>query len=207
MPRVPIFPRLLAAVLLSGCATSPLGPTAMVMPASGKPFEVFARDQALCKQFAGGEVDGGATMSNLKQLGTAAVSTVLGAGLGAAVRGGRGARIGSATGAMVGAAAAARGSAVDQYSLQGRYDLAYTQCMYSRGNQVAAVARAAPRAAYGAPAVHSAPEYGAGPGYPRSPDRSPAGYSPPEYGGASGYPNSPDLPQAGLYPQGSPMIR
>src|ERR1019366_10010913 len=102
MSRISIATHLLAAALLSGCVSSPMGPTALVMPASGKPFDVFAQDQAMCKQFAGGEVDGGATMSNLKQLGTMAVSTALGAGLGASVRGRRGAEFGGAVGAIGG---------------------------------------------------------------------------------------------------------
>jgi hypothetical protein len=136
MYRVPVTMGLLAAALLNGCATQPMGPTAHVMPSPGKPFEVFAQDQATCKQFAAGEVDGGATMSNLKEFGTAAVSTVLGAGLGAAVRGGRGAEVGSSVGAIGGSAMAAHGSSRDQAGLQGRYDLAYTQCMYARGNQI-----------------------------------------------------------------------
>ena len=97
---------LLAAALLNGCATPPMGPTAHVMPAPGKPFEAFAQDQATCKQFAAGEVDGDAAMSNLKEFGTAAISTALGAGLGAAVRGGRGAEVGSSVGAIGGAAMA-----------------------------------------------------------------------------------------------------
>ena len=136
MSRLPI----LSLVILAGCATQPMGPTARVMPAPGKPFEVFAADQSQCKQFAGEQTDGGATISNLKQLGTAAVTTALGGGLGAAIHGQRGAEIGGAAGAFPGAAMAARGSGADQAGLQGRYDLAYSQCMYARGNQVASVA-------------------------------------------------------------------
>ena len=147
MSRVPITTCLLAALLLNGCANAPLGPTAMVMPAQGKPFDVFARDQTMCKQFADGEVDGGATMSNLKEFGTIAVSTALGGGLGMAVRNRRGAEIGGAMGAIAGVAAGAHGSAHDQNGLQGRYDLAYTQCMYARGNQIAGLPRTAPRVA------------------------------------------------------------
>jgi hypothetical protein len=128
-----------------------MGPTALVMPAPGKPIEVFAQDQGTCKQFASGEVDGGATMSNLKQLGTAAVTTALGAGLGAAVRGGRGAGIGGGIGMIGGAAIASNGSARDQNSLQGRYNLAYTQCMYARGNQIAGAAQPASRGPRAAP--------------------------------------------------------
>ena len=39
-------------LLLSACASEPLGPTIPVMPAPGKPFDVFQEDQALCKQNA-----------------------------------------------------------------------------------------------------------------------------------------------------------
>src|SRR5258708_13537531 len=93
MSRVLIIDSLIATALLSGCATSPMGPTALVMPAEGKPFGAFAQEQAMCKQFADGEVSGGATIANLKQFGTAALSTALGAALGAAVRRGRGAEV------------------------------------------------------------------------------------------------------------------
>jgi hypothetical protein len=154
---------LLAAALLSGCATQPMGPTARVMPASGKSFEVFAQEQASCKQFADGEVNGGATMANLKEFGTAAITTGLGGGLGAAIRGQRGAEVGGSLGAVGGAAIAGHGSARDQSNLQGRYDLAYTQCMYTHGNQIAgnpaggnrtgtaAAANTVPLAAVGSP--------------------------------------------------------
>jgi hypothetical protein len=155
MPR--ITAGLLTAVLLSGCTSPPMGPTAVVMPAPGKPFGVFVQEQAMCKQFADGEVAGGASMSNLKQFGTAAIGTALGAGLGAAVRGRRGAEVGGAIGAIGGVAAGANGAARDQNSLQGRYNLAYTQCMFSSGNQVAGMSRAAPKVAYGAPAGNPEP--------------------------------------------------
>jgi hypothetical protein len=127
---------LLPVWLLAGCASEPLGPTIAVMPAPGKPFDTFQGDRALCKQFAAGEVGGGAQQANNRQVGTAVVGTLLGAGLGAAIGGGRGAAIGAGAGALGGTAVGAGPSARTQYSLQERYDLAYAQCMYSRGNQV-----------------------------------------------------------------------
>ncbi len=128
---------LLAPVLLlSACASEPMGPTVGVMPAPGKPFDVFQGDQALCKQYASGEVQGGSQQANNRQVGTAVVGTLLGAGLGAAIGGGRGAAIGAGAGALGGTAVGAGPSQNAQYSLQQRYDLAYSQCMYSRGNQV-----------------------------------------------------------------------
>jgi hypothetical protein len=123
-------------LLLNACASEPMGPTVGVMPAPGKPFDVFQSDQSLCKQFASQEVQGGAQSANNRQVGTAVIGTLLGAGLGAAIGGGRGAAIGAGAGALGGTAVGAGPSQNAQYSLQQRYDLSYSQCMYSRGNQV-----------------------------------------------------------------------
>jgi hypothetical protein len=124
------------ALLLSACATEPVGPTVPVMPAPGKSFDAFQGDQALCKQFASEQVQGGAQQSNNRQVGTAIIGTLLGAGLGAALGGGQGAAIGAGAGALGGTAVGAGPSQNAQYSMQQRYDLSYAQCMYSRGNQV-----------------------------------------------------------------------
>jgi hypothetical protein len=124
------------AVLLGGCVQQPQGPTVAVMPPPNKPFEVFQQDQALCTQYASQSVAGGAQQANDQALGIAALTTVLGAGLGAAIGGGQGAAIGAASGALGGTALAAGPSGNAQYGLQQRYDIAYSQCMYSRGNQV-----------------------------------------------------------------------
>jgi hypothetical protein len=168
MNRIRIITGLLTIALASGCATEPMGPAARVMPAQGKPFEVFAAEQATCKQFAQSEVGGGAMLSNLQELGAAALSTALGAGMGAAIpihNHARGAEIGGSLGAMTGTMLASRGAARDQQGLQGRYDLAYTQCMYARGNQVAAAAPGPARMASGARGGYpTAP--GAGPNAP-----------------------------------------
>ena len=146
-----------AAALLAGCATEPMGPTAKVMPAPGKPFEVFAQDQAACKDFATGQTNGGAPMANLKQLGTAAVSTALGGGLGAALSGAHGAQIGGAVGSVAGGGLAGRGSSVDQKGLQSQYDLAYSQCMYAHGNQVAGATPSTRAGQYGVASAYPLP--------------------------------------------------
>jgi hypothetical protein len=154
---------LIPLLLVSACASEPMGPTVAVMPAPGKPFDVFQGDQALCKQYASNEVQGGAQQANNRQVGTAVIGTLLGAGLGAAVGGGRGAAIGAGAGAVGGTAVGAGPSAQAQYSLQQRYDLAYSQCMYSRGNQVPGFVPAGPPPGYAPP-----------PGYPPPPP--PPGY-------------------------------
>jgi hypothetical protein len=163
---------LTALLLLEGCVTPPMGPTIAVMPAPNKPFDVFQQDQAVCKQFADQQTAGGAQQANNQQVLTGVVGTVLGAGLGAAVGGGRGAAIGAGAGAIGGTAVGAGPAQYAQMSLQQRYDMAYSQCMYARGNQVPGYAPAAapPPPGYGAPAYPPPP-----PGYP------PPGYPPPGY--------------------------
>ncbi len=128
---------------IAGCVTQPAGPTVPVMPGPNKPFEVFQQDQAVCAQYASQQVGGLAQQANSQALGTAVVGTALGAGLGAAIGGGQGAAIGAASGAVAGTAVGAGGAAYGQADLQQRYDIAYSQCMYAKGNQV-------PGYAYGA---------------------------------------------------------
>ncbi len=127
---------LTALLLLDACVTQPMGPTVQVMPAPGKPFDVFQQDQAVCKQYADQQTAGGAQQANNQQVLAAGVGTVLGAGLGAAVGGGRGAAIGAGAGAVTGTAYGAGPAQYAQMSLQQRYDAAYSQCMYAHGNQV-----------------------------------------------------------------------
>jgi hypothetical protein len=39
-------------LMLSGCATMPPGPSVLVMPGNGKPFEAFQADDSVCRQWA-----------------------------------------------------------------------------------------------------------------------------------------------------------
>jgi hypothetical protein len=131
-----------ACLLLTACATVPTGPSILVLPGTGKNFEQFQVDDAVCRQWA------------LQQTGTTpnqavVASAVTGAAVGAVVGGGLGAAIGAAagsaaTGAAVGAgvglfggtavgAGNAYGSSI---SVQGHYDIGYVQCMYTKGNQI-----------------------------------------------------------------------
>jgi hypothetical protein len=49
----------LATVLaLAACASVPTGPTVPVLPGTGKSFDQFHADDAMCQQFAMGEVTG-----------------------------------------------------------------------------------------------------------------------------------------------------
>ncbi len=136
---------LFAGFVLSACATMPTGPSVMVWPGQGKPFEVFQSDDAVCRQWASQQVGAQPGESANKTLASgAAVGTLLGAGLGAAIGAatghfGSGLGIGAASGAVVGTAAGMGPSSGTQWEAQRRYDNAYMQCMYSKGNQVPGV--------------------------------------------------------------------
>lgn len=127
---------------LAGCVTVPLGPSVAVMPAPGKPFEVFVADEMLCRSYAAQQV-GLAPYQATEQsvLGGAAAGTVLGAAAGAALGAAAGdPKVGAAAGAggglLVGTAAGAGSGSDIGWRLQWRYDVAYQQCMYAKGNQV-----------------------------------------------------------------------
>jgi hypothetical protein len=134
--RAGIAGLLLPAMLMAGCAQTPMGPTVQVMPGPGKTLDTFAYDQATCKQFSQNAVAGQADSANNRGVGAAALTTVLGAGLGAAVGGGRGAAIGAAGGALGGTGIGASTSSNAQLSIQQQYDNAFSQCMYTKGNAV-----------------------------------------------------------------------
>jgi Glycine-zipper domain len=130
------------AATLSGCATVPHGPSVMVLPGSGKNFEQFQVDDAVCRQWASQQVGTTAQKSATENTVTgAAIGTLVGAAAGAALGAAAGnPGVGAAAGAGVGllggtAVGAGRGEASGG-SVQRRYDQSYTQCMYAKGNQV-----------------------------------------------------------------------
>jgi outer membrane lipoprotein SlyB len=135
---------LAAGMLLTGCATTPTGPMVRVMPAPNKPLEVFAQEQADCEHYASDQVVGGAQAANNRALGATALGAVLGLGVGAATGSGRAATVGAATGGAIGAAVGANQSSYAGYSLQRRYDIAFSQCMYAKGNYVPGMMAATP---------------------------------------------------------------
>jgi uncharacterized protein YcfJ len=130
------FLALAGVMLLSACVETPMGSTVQVMPGPNTSLASFQNDQATCRQFAQQAVADQAQGANLRGLGTAALTTALGAGLGGAIGGGRGAGIGAASGALGGAGLGAAGSANAQRSIQAQYDNAFAACMFSLGNTV-----------------------------------------------------------------------
>jgi hypothetical protein len=135
----------LALLVMGGCATIPKGPSVMVLPPPGKPFELFQADDAICRQWAAQQI-GQSPQETVNQntVTGAVVGTVIGAGLGAAIGStsgdmGAGAAIGAASGLLVGTATGADSARVYGWEAQRRYDIAYMQCMYAKGNQIPGV--------------------------------------------------------------------
>lgn len=159
-----------AAILMtvSACVQAPMGPTVAVMPGPNKPFAAFNEDQAVCRQFAEQQIGGAQqaenTATNQTLIG-AGVGTLLGAGLGAAIGGGRGAAIGAGAGALGGTAIGASRAQDTTMSVQQRYNIAYEQCMYSRGNQVPGYVQPAPQGSYPPPPPPPPPGYPPPPAY------------------------------------------
>ncbi len=155
-----------AILALGACAVQPpTGPTVMALPPQGKSLAAFQQDDISCRGYA--QQQTGYPQPGLAgnpALGGAAIGTAVGAAAGAALGAiagnpGAGAAIGGGTGLLGGTAIGANTAGASQYSLQQRYNIAYTQCMYARGNSV----QSAP------------PGYAAG-GYPGYPYPSAWGY-------------------------------
>jgi hypothetical protein len=130
------YSTLFAALLLAACTTVPTSPSVAVMPGSGKSFEQFNADDAVCRQFAYNQNSGAAQAGNDKAVESGVVGTLIGAAAGAAIGGRNGAAVGAGTGLLVGSASGANSSQYAGYSAQRRYDISYEQCMYAKGNSV-----------------------------------------------------------------------
>ena len=213
---------IVAVLAMAGCATVPSGPNVMVLPGTGKNFDQFRVDQGTCQQYAQASIGGYSASDNANN--AAAANAVAGTALGAAVgaiigsatgQAGQGAAIGAGTGLLFGSAAGSNAAGMSYYESQRRYDMAYVQCMYARGNQVPA------RAGYRGPGPSlSAPTYPppntpppnlsqtypqSRPAVPRPPGASSGpGYPPPASNPPSGYGPPPDVPGSSYPPPNTP---
>lgn len=140
------IPALLVLFSLAGCATVPTGPSVMVLPTPGKPFEVFQAEDAACRRWADQQIGNAQETYNQNAASGAAVGTVLGAGVGALLgaasgNAGAGAAIGAGSGLLIGSASGAESGTYYGEQAQRRYDNSYLQCMYASGNQVPGTVR------------------------------------------------------------------
>ena len=143
MHRILMISMLILVAMLSACATIPNGPSAMALPGSGKSFEEFRVDDAICRQYAFEQVGGasGQQAAQNSAVSSAVVGTIVGAAAGAAIGSatgdmGAGAAIGGGTGLLFGSTAGSGYAYSSYYEAQHRYDNAYLQCMYAKGNRI-----------------------------------------------------------------------
>ena len=129
-----------AAVItsLTACVSAPTGPTVAIMPREGKPFEIFQQEDQVCRQFAADAVKDTSNAALKEGATSAAIGAALGAAAGAVIQGGNSQNVGTGAGIglLGGAAMGAMNSAGKQNQAQTQYNIAYQQCMYSKGNQV-----------------------------------------------------------------------
>lgn len=125
------------AIVLAGCASAPTGPRVAVMPAPGKPFDLFQTEDQTCRNFASQSIGESRDKTATQNFaGAAAVGTAVGAAAGALTGGQEGAGSGAAVGLVAGSMVGANQSARASWDAQRRYDIAYEQCMYAKGNQL-----------------------------------------------------------------------
>ncbi len=137
-------------ISLTACVSAPTGPTVAVMPREGKPFDVFQLEDMQCRQFAANAVKDTSDAALKEGATSAVIGAALGAAAGAVIQGGNHANVGTGAGVgmLGGAAMGAMNSAGKQNQAQLQYNIAYQQCMYSKGNQVPSYAAPASGAGY-----------------------------------------------------------
>jgi uncharacterized protein YcfJ len=151
---------------LSACAVAPTSPSVLALPPRGKPYAQFQAEDQNCRGYAQQQTAGMAEQANNRAVGAAVLGTAIGAASGALIgapfRGGAGigAGYGAGAGLATGSAIGAGQSDAANYTLQQRFDITYTQCMYAAGNSVQSppVGFAPPPVGYAAPAYY-APGY------------------------------------------------
>jgi len=132
----------IAMLALTACQpTVPTGPTIAVMPGPNKSLSQFQSDDAVCRNFAQNQSYQPAQTGLSSPTGTAAATTVGGAAAGALLgaaggNAGMGAAIGAGVGLLGGSAYGAHKANQQSQSMQQSYNIAYAQCMQTKGNSV-----------------------------------------------------------------------
>jgi hypothetical protein len=142
MPKHSHYLIALTLLTLAGCQPAPItGPTIAVMPGAGKTLNQFQNDDYTCRGFAQNQSyappASGLSSPAGTTLGTTAVGAAGGALLGAAGgNAGMGAAIGAGVGLLGGAAYSAHRNRQSEAATQQSYNIAYAQCMTTKGNRV-----------------------------------------------------------------------
>jgi outer membrane lipoprotein SlyB len=132
----------IAACSLAACVHIPVGPSVMALPGEGKSFDEFQADDAACRDWAAYATGvSSRRAANDTALAGAAVGTAVGAATGAAIGAASGnpatgAAVGAGTGLLGGTLIGASNAEEARWRVQRRFDMAYMQCMYAKGNQI-----------------------------------------------------------------------
>jgi hypothetical protein len=135
----------LPLLALGACTVAPpSGPSVVAMPGPGKSFAQFQQDDDTCRAYGQSRIpEAGQTAANTQNnsVATAAAGTLIGAAAGAALGSlggnvGAGAAVGAGAGLLGGSAVAGGNTQATADSLQGRYDVAYAQCMVGHGESI-----------------------------------------------------------------------
>jgi uncharacterized protein YcfJ len=107
------------------------------MPAPGKPFDLFATEDRICRQYAAQSIGSPPDeIGSQNAVGSTVAGVAIGTAVGALAGGHEGAQTGAAVGLIAGSSEGASNAAYASRDAQWRYDLAYQQCMYAKGNQI-----------------------------------------------------------------------
>ena len=138
MKKIAKLTGLSSFLLLASCASTPTGPSVLVLQGSDKSFDQFMRDDVYCRDFSLRQIQGKGPGRAGQDAGVASAvaGTIIGAAAGAAIGGHSGAGVGAGTGLIVGSIAGSDANYQSTYSSQRQYDNAYIQCMYGAGHRV-----------------------------------------------------------------------
>jgi len=132
---------LLPLLALGACSVAPpSGPTVVAMPGQGKSWPQFQQDDSDCRDYAQSKLQNAGQVAADTKTNTAATAvagTLIGAAAGAGLLGG--------------SAVAGNNAQATADSLQGRYDVAYAQCMVGHGETIQQAGYAAPQGDYAPP--------------------------------------------------------
>jgi Glycine-zipper domain len=129
----------------------------MVLPGTGKNFDQFQVDDVACRSWALEQVGVTTNQAGKDNTVTGAVAgTAIGAALGAAIGAAAGnpalgAAIGAGAGLLGGTSVGASNAYAAQGSVQHRYNAAYMQCMYAKGNKIPVARGSQPPIGYESP--------------------------------------------------------
>ena len=164
-------------LVTAGCVTFPTGPSVMALPGGNRSFDEFRADDNECRNYAANSAGGPSAQQASIDAGAASavIGTVIGAAAGAAIGGNSsGAAVGAGSGLLLGSAMGASAGTASGYSVQQRYDIGYTQCMYAKGHKVPVPGEYASRGRYSSQRYAPPPAPGS-----YAPPPAPGTYAPP----------------------------